>query len=299
MRARARGPEGPTGPLPLTVVPPPCTGRRLQRPQERADASEGVLRGMGAWGRGGADVTGVGTDSPGTPGPAAGKAGVKRGYDGGMEKKDFMQHLATKGQTPLHPEELAAFGELLERAMTALDEDGEKRLEKARQVAERRLERGNLPEAPVDFGAVKRLLLEYAKLERSQAACVKALKVDRMMLMTAYDLWPESKVVRDYVKEMRERALDMENEETRDVARTALRRLMTEDGAKLNAQTVMFAAERLDRRSFGPVRREGAEERVPVVYNLPGLTMNLVMAPGEAKALKAEPGDVVDVTPGP
>lgn len=195
--------------------------------------------------------------------------------------------METTAKKVLSWEERDAWGALLSRALASLDEDGGKALDKAREAARRKLEKANMASPPVDMDEVKRVLLRYSRLDSSLLSVVKERRTDRLMLQTAWELWPDARAVRDYLTRMRKLDQAMGNEDMLDSAREGMRRLMTEDGAKLNAQTVMFAAERLDQEHFGPARRKDDSERAPVVYNLPGLTMNLVMAPGEALPAKS------------
>ena len=196
--------------------------------------------------------------------------------------------------TKLTTDEEAGWAALENAMLTSLDDNGFDSLERSRRAAERKLARSGLSEAPIDRGAVKRFLLLYSKLERGQGVCIKASGIDRGMLLTAYDLWPEARFVRDYLAHRRHQSVAIDNEDLVDAAREGLRRVMTEDGSKLNANAIMFTLERLDAGTFGtkPKEKEGEAQ---VVYNIPNLTLNMIVAPGELPA--AGGGAVIDVKP--
>lgn len=183
-------------------------------------------------------------------------------------------------QSQLTSDEAERWARLEEAMLVSLDDHETDSLERSRRTAQKKLARRGLSEPPIDRAAVQRFLLAYSALDRSQGACLKACGVPKDMVLTAYDLWPESKFVRDYLAHRRHRSVEMDNEDLVESARDGLRRVMTEDGSKLNANAIMFALERLDPETFG-AKRKAAESEAQVVYNIPGLTLNMVVAPAE------------------
>lgn len=191
-----------------------------------------------------------------------------------------------------------AWERLLSLALASLDDHDAERLERCRQVARKKLARRGLSEPPVDREAVKRFLLLYAGLKKRHGECLAESGIDVGMLLTAYDLWPEAKFVRDYVARLREEARAMRNEDRLDRALESLDRLNTEEGCELNAKSVMFTVSSLDRKTFGEERKGVGGGRPQVTYVLPNLTVNNFMSPEEAAARRArEAGAAVDVVP--
>lgn len=191
---------------------------------------------------------------------------------------------------------------LLQRCLASLDEQATESLEKSRASAQRKLAAQGLSEPPIDKEAVKRFLLLYAKLDKRQGKCIEESKIDKSMLLTAYVLWPESRIVRDYLADMRHKALEMDNEDRLANALDSLDTLNTKPDCKLNAKTVMFTVQSLDRKNFGDAKGSGpGGGRANITYILPGLTFNAIMSPAELEerrrkaALAACP--VVDVPP--
>ena len=100
----------------------------------------------------------------------------------------------------------------------------------------------------------------------------------------AYDLWPESKTVYEYVQRMRDAARSQDAEEALDVATDKLKTLLKDDKGKclVNAKLVMQTLERLDRKRFlvdgsasgGGAKKDGGGD--PMVYQISNVQMSLV-----------------------
>ena len=115
----------------------------------------------------------------------------------------------------------------------------------------------------------------------------------------AYDLWPESKTVYEYVQRMRDAARSQEMDEVADLATDKLKVLLKDDKGKclVNPKLVMSTLERLDRKRFlvdGAAKvaaKEGGSD--PMVYQITNVQMNLTGNDALRAALPA--GGVVDV----
>lgn len=185
----------------------------------------------------------------------------------------------------LTKEEKAEWEDLRGRMLAWLDDTEAERFEKCKAVAAKKLRRRGLSEPPIDKTAVIRFLLRYGKLDKAQGKCAAEVRIDKVMLLTAYDLWPECNFVRNYIARMRMRLHEMENEDILEEARDGLRRLNTEDDCKVNAKTVMFTIAGLDRENFGKKDDAGSSgAKQQIVYNIPNLNMTMIMAPSELVA---------------
>jgi hypothetical protein len=187
---------------------------------------------------------------------------------------------------------------LYARARLVLDDDGVSAEERRKATAKRKLDRAGLKAPPVDIGQVKRTLVEYARTKRYQLALdMTGIGKDDMNL--AYDLWPESKTVYEYVQRMRDVERTQDMDDVADLATEKLKTLLKDDKGKclVNAKLVMKTLERLDRKRFGEdavagagVKKDGGD---PMVYQISNVQMNLI---GDAALRAALPaGGVVDV----
>lgn len=141
--------------------------------------------------------------------------------------------------------------------------------------------------------SVIRFLIEYAKCESRFADCVKKAGVSKLTVSSSTNVIPDLRVVYKHIHEMRARLRELENEDLLQAAREANERLLTDEECELNAKAVIFNLERLDRKSFGPAKIESGGDRAQVVYNIPSLSLNLIVAPSELK----KSGEVIDVEP--
>jgi len=146
---------------------------------------------------------------------------------------------------------------------------------------------------------VKRTLVEYARTKRYQLALdLTGIGKDDMNL--AYDLWPESKTVYEYVQRMRNEERSREMDEVADLATDKLKVLLRDDKGKcmVNAKLVMETLERLDRKRFGDdggagsgPKKEGGGS--PMVYQISNVQLNLYGTEAVKNAFPS--GGVVDV----
>ena len=140
---------------------------------------------------------------------------------------------------------------LYRRARLMLDEDGVAAESRRMETAERKLKRAGLDAPPVDLDLVKRTLLEYERTKR-YALALESTAATKDEMNLAYDLWPESKTVYEYVQRMRDAARSQEMDEVADLATDKLKTLLKDDKGKclVNAKLVMSTLERLDRKRF-------------------------------------------------
>ena len=193
----------------------------------------------------------------------------------------------------------ASWSELYSRARIMLDDDGVAQEAKRKEIAAKKLRRAGLEAPPVDIGLVKKTLVEYAKVKR-YALALESTAATKDEMNLAYDLWPESKTVYEYVQRMRDEARTQDMDEVADLATDKLKTLLKDDKGKcgVDARLVMQTLERLDRRRFlvdagasGGVKRDGGGD--PMVYQITNVQMNLTGTDALRAALPA--GGVVDV----
>lgn len=191
------------------------------------------------------------------------------------------------------------WAELYARAKIVLDDEGEAQETKRKGIALKKLKRAGLDAPPVDIGRVKRALLAYAETKRYTRS-LKSVGASKEEMNLAYDLWPESKTVYEYVQRMRDEERSQDMEEVSDIAAEKLKKLLEDDNGKclVNAKLVMQTLERLDRKRFlvdnsgGGAASKGASSD-PLVYQISNVQMNLVGNDVLRAALPA--GGVVDV----
>lgn len=179
-----------------------------------------------------------------------------------------------------------------------LDDDGEASFARRKETAARKLRRAGLDAPPIDVDLVKRTLLEYARTKRYVPA-LESTGATKDEMNIAYDLWPESQTVYEYVQRMRDAARSQEMDEVADLATDKLKTLLKDDKGKclVNAKLVMSTLERLDRKRFlvdGAAKvaaKEGGSD--PMVYQISNVQMNLIGNDALRSALPA--GGVVDV----
>ena len=216
--------------------------------------------------------------------PVVDKAAIKRAY-----------HVGMAGLSDIDPE----WDALYARARLVLDDDGVSAEERRKATAKRKLARAGLDAPPVDIALVKRTLVEYARTKRYQLALdMTGIGKDDMNL--AYDLWPESKTVYEYVQRMRNEERTREMDEVADLATDKLKVLLRDDKGKcmVNAKLVMETLERLDRKRFGDDGGAGSGPKKdgggsPMVYQISNVQLNLYGTEAVKNAFPS--GGVVDV----
>lgn len=237
----------------------------------------------------------------GDRGPAApGGAGLAWGLPLLPMDKAGIKWRYYEGMAQTSPKARSEWDALYERARLILDDDGVAQEEKRKEVAAKKLNRAGLKEPPVDLDLVKRTLVEYARTKRYHLA-LESTGVGKDEMNIAYDLWPESKTVYEYVQRMRDKVRSQEMEEVVDIATDKMRVLLKDDKGKclVNAKLVMQTLERLDRKRFGEEQgvvggaRNGGEGREPLVYQISNVQLNLVGTDAIRKVLPS--GGTVDV----
>ena len=185
---------------------------------------------------------------------------------------------------------------ILGDAVSALDEA-------EKEAYEKRLAKHNRKYYDIhaaEMGAVRAFLVEYAKCERCPSACARSVGVKLPVLASAMDEVPSFHLVYKTVRARRDKIREMQNEELLDHAREGLDKLVSEEGCELNVKAVTFAMEKLDRRNFGSGKQDDGGGGATVVYNLPNMSVNLIMSPGELADEKksrlgaVKSGEVID-----
>lgn len=185
----------------------------------------------------------------------------------------------------------AEWGELLNRAMLSLDEAGMDQFNKRKAVAAKKLNRQGLQSPPVDLAKVKEMLLLYHG-GKTHSTAVKETGIAQDDVLTAYDLWPESRTVLEYIRERRHQKLELENIELIEKAQERLKDALDDvDGStKVNPKILELSLARLDRKRFGDGGGIGngngsgssqlTYEITNVQINLPGGNMDGVFPKG-------------------
>lgn len=183
----------------------------------------------------------------------------------------------------LTPEEDLAYRHLSGRAFASLDEHGETELVKKRQAVEKRLAKLGIEECETRRPAVKRFLLLLSDCETSYRQAAKKVGMSLPDLHAEFAMWPEGAMVRDYMLEVKRELTRLDDMEDLKRARAAMRETVEDEGSRDRAKAAMFMMSKLDRKQFGEEPRGGGagdgSGRAQVVYNLPGLTLNMINAP--------------------
>ncbi len=197
--------------------------------------------------------------------------------------------------------EEAKYRRLESRAMAALDERGETGLVKSRVAAEKRMRRLGMERDEAGIELAKRFLLAYSDLGVKYREAAKRVGVELVDLHATFALWPEGKVVRDYLRDVRVELTRVEDADDLAVARQTVREAMKDAKSAGDAKAAMFVMSKLDRERFGEDDRASLADlqksRAQVVYNLPGLTLNMISAPSDAvlRLGKSAEGQTIDV----
>lgn len=197
--------------------------------------------------------------------------------------------------------------ELVERAEAGLDENGVTSLEKRRHVAEkkwRRLEERGL-RMNADCDKVKQALVAYYAdcFEAAQSLGIRRVFARCGARIADYtdgkDYWPELWLVMDYIGRNRKERDRILAEEAGSLAQESQMRLVTEEGCELNQKAVEVSLKATMKDVYGDGAEQGESKRKPIMYNLPGLTVNMIMSPAEIAAKKLDgnalASEVIDV----
>lgn len=190
----------------------------------------------------------------------------------------------------------ARWAALVDRVMLSLDEEKTEQFEKRNRVAEKKLKRAGLEAPPVDCEKVKKVLLYYEG-GYTHARSVKEAGISQDDILTAYDLWPISKTVVEYLYRRKQERLELENVELVEKAQQRLSEALDDvDGAmKVNPKILELTLSRLDRKRFGDSsevasRATGGDQ---MVYQISNVNINML---GDSTMDKVFPkGGVVDV----
>lgn len=193
------------------------------------------------------------------------------------------------------------WNDLLSRAEGCLDEQGvaeyAKRKAASERKAARRRELTGSAKPPYDWWMVKSVLVEYDRCGRF-AEAVRACGGREAEVLEAKRWSAEIGLVYDFVWErLRERM----RLRARDIAMSAqdgLERAVTDDECKLSVKALELALERTVPELYGDpgkLNGGGRGSGAQVVYNLPGLTLNLITPPKGLLGAKCAESEVVDV----
>lgn len=185
--------------------------------------------------------------------------------------------------------------------MASLDERGETGLVKSRAAAEKRMRKLGIEPDEAERVLAKRFLLAYSDLGVKYREAARRVGVELVDLHATMALWPEGRVVRDYLGALRVEMTRIEDADDLAAARQTVREAMRDAKTAGDAKAAMFVMSKLDRERFGEdARGIGADDgrsRAQVVYNLPGLTLNMIAAPKDMvlRIGKSEEGPTIDV----
>lgn len=199
------------------------------------------------------------------------------------------------------------WGALLARAVASLDEQGEEAFDKKRANAEWRRKRNESMglRVKIDFDGVKRALTEYYEGCVGLApfrGCKQTFSDCGVLLADFFDgenLEPELGLVFRYIQRQRDRttkgaAMDLGRE-----AQEAQRRLVTEEGCRLNQRAVEVSLRATMKDIYGEDGEgsgSGGSGRPQVVYNLPNLTLNMITAPAGLLGAAKPQAAAIDVS---
>ena len=199
--------------------------------------------------------------------------------------------------------------QLLGYAELDLDEKGEASWEKSQAAAKKKWRRAKERGLSVSFPVerVKAALVDYygnrvggAEQMRGISKIFAEHGVTTDALFVGQDYHPELRLVYEYItraaaKVTRARAID-----TGFAAQLAQERLVTEEGCELNQRAVELSLKAAVKEVYGDGEEKSSDaRRKAIVYNLPGLTVNMIMSPGEIAAKKLDgkqlASEVIDV----
>ncbi len=193
-----------------------------------------------------------------------------------------MGAMDTKGTEWTEADE-TAYRHLSGRAFASLDEHGETDLMKRRGAVEKRLARLGITEDLTNRIEAKRFLLVFSDCETGYKTAARKVGIPLTDLHAAFAMWPEGKMVRDYLLNVKKELTRVSDIEDLKAARQTIREAMKDAKSAGDAKAAMFVMSKLDKERFGEEPRGGYADaqrgRAQVVYNLPGLTVNMINAP--------------------
>ena len=222
-----------------------------------------------------------------------------RGYGGvgyGGENKARIKPCYSMGEMGKEwtEEDERAYLHLSGRAFASLDEHGETDLMKKRGAVEKRLAKLGIGEDLSNREEAKRFLLLFADLETTYKAAAKKAGIGLVDLHAAFAMWPEGKMVRDYLLNVKKDLTRVQDIEDLRAARETIRAVMKDAKSGGDSKAAMFVMSKLDKERFGEDPKVSAADvqraKAQVVYNLPGLTLNMINAPKDM-VLRLEKAD--------
>ena len=188
-----------------------------------------------------------------------------------------------------------------------LDDEGVEREEKRKAVTLKKLRRAGLEAPPVDLDLVRATLLEYAECMKYTEA-VKKTGIAKRDMAVAFDLWPESKTVEEYICRVRDEEYERKRADVVSTLREQMEKLATDDKGECgaNVKAVLFGLERLDRRHFSDPRTSegigGDDGRAlphrgggGILININGDAARISAAPPEPERLGGKAQVFIDV----
>lgn len=250
-------------------------------------------------GRGGDEASaGVGAASAAGAGGACASAGVGR-------SAKLPRPACRRDEGPAEPlgksellERAGMFPKMLRQCLGEMDEHQRSAYEANRKRCATKLRRAGVAAPMCDMVRAMAAMAEWGgegrymrALERcgiSQADMLHARYMDADM--AAVYMW-----CRDKREAMRRERLEDEVDELHDTAMDLARDVDGEN--KVNPRLVTDMLERLDRANMGTERErgDGGRGKVSVTYNVPGLTVNMITAPGMLGAAGEKVAEVVDM----
>lgn len=197
--------------------------------------------------------------------------------------------MAKVKNSELTDEEQAEWASLWERTQLMFDAQKEESHKRRLATAEKKLKRMGMEEPPLDLSLIKRALLIYSRVHRY----VKSLKdagVEKRDMVLAFDLWPISKAVYEFLDWERSEIHDLEVRDKReDLYSLAM------NHAKEDPKVAAKMLERMDRKNFGDDEDKSRGERVQVNYNLPNLTLAWISPGGKAMPVPQVQVPAIDI----
>jgi len=227
------------------------------------------------------------------------------------EKKEIAREIERQAALSV-PE----WGRILAMAEASLDEQGEERLEKWRNVAAKRQKRmaklGIRETADID--AMRRALCAYYADMLGDNRRVKGIKKVFAEAGASFgdfvggakDRYADLNLVYTYIQRLVREAAEADAVETVQLAQDGQRRLLTEDDCKLNQRAVEVSLKATMRNVYGEDgggAGGGGRDKTAISYNFPNMTLNWIVAPGKGgdsvkvslEKQKAEIAEAIDV----
>lgn len=205
------------------------------------------------------------------------------------------------------------WGRILAMAEASLDEQGEERLEKWRNVAAKRHKRmAKLGiDEKADIDAMRRALCDYYADMMGDGMRHKGIKKVFAEAGASFgdfvggakDRYADLNLVYTYIQRLVREAAEADAVETVQLAQDGQRRLLTEDDCKLNQRAVEVSLKATMRNVYGEDGGGGGRDKTAISYNFPNMTLNWIVAPGKGgdsvkvslEKQKAEIAEAIDV----